>query len=620
MGRRLLPATALMLLAMGATLAASSTLGGGSSLAAQAKNGPANSIALSSKIQHIVIIDKENRSFDSMFGRFPGADGATWGRLAGGRKVRLIRQPDHLVLDIDHSGPAAIRAVNNGLMNRFSSLPGAIQNGKNEALSQFTQKDIPGYWRYAANYTLADHFFSTVLGPSFPNHLVTVAATAANSIDNPIGITKRAWGCDSGRYARVLSVSPATGRLHYVRPCYTLPTLPEELSASGISWKYYSPPAYQSGYLWNALDAVRNVRYSPLWQSNVVNTDRFANDAVAGKLPQVSWVVMGEAQSDHPPYSICVGQNWTEGAINSIMRGPNWASTMIILTWDDFGGFYDHVAPPVRSPSGFGPRVPAIVISPYARPHAVDHTVYDFNSILRFIEDRFLLPPLTGGDRSAVSIGNTLNLAQAPLPPTFIRRQACPAQDYHIGYQLRGTVEAVSRQPGQALVTLVSKPGAQSYTIEITASTKIESRSGWRADLGDVAPGDRMVVSAQPSPDKALYYYGDLLMDYNLSRVRDHRARVVVAKPSERFLLNVRSVGRYWVALTQGQMSLQSGQSLVRARKLHKGDVVRVSGIINTRILAFRDIGKLKVVSRGAKAGVPKQGKCPKHHKNCHRG
>lgn len=608
MGRRLLPATALVLLVMGALLAASSPLRDGRSLVAQAKSGRASYAGLSSKIQHIVIIDKENRSFDSMFGRFPGADGATWGRLPNGRKVKLIHQPDHLLLDIDHSGPAVVRAVNNGLMNRFSTLPGAFQNGRDESLSQFTQKDISGYWRYARNYTLADHFFSTVMGPSFPNHLVTVAATGNNTIDNPIGITRRSWGCDSGPYARVLSISPATGRLHYVRPCFTLPTLPEELSAAGVTWKYYSPPPYQSGYIWNALDAVRNVRYSPLWQSNVVNTDRFTKDAAAGSLPQVSWVVMGEAQSDHPPYSICVGQNWTESVINSVMRGPDWSNTIIILTWDDFGGFYDHVAPPVRSLTGFGPRVPTIVISPYARAHVVDHTVYDFNSVLKLIEDRFMLSPLLSGDGSAMSIANTLDFNQRPLRPTVIRQQKCPASDYHIAYQLRGNVEAVSRQPGQALVTLVSKPGSQAYTIEITASTKVESASGWRAELRDIAPGDRMVVSAQPSPDRALYYYGDLLMDFNLSRVRDHRAKVIVAKPSGRFLLYVNSVGRYWIALTPGLMSLQSGQNVVRARKLHKGDVVRVSGIINTKLSAFRDIGKLKVVSRGANAGRRKTG------------
>jgi phospholipase C len=600
--RRLLPAAALILLVIGVLAAASSGYGAETSLGAPAKDSGSNSIGLIDKIQHIVIIDKENRSFDSMFGRFPGADGATWGRLASGHKVKLTHQPDHLLLDIDHSGPAAARAVNNGRMNKFSSLPGAIQNGKNESLSQFTEKDIPGYWTYARNYTLADHFFSTVLGPSFPNHLVTVAATSNSAIDNPIDISHRAWGCDSGPYARVLSVSPSNGRLHYVRPCYTLPTLPEELSAARISWKYYSPPQYQSGYIWNALDAVRNVRYSALWKSNVANTSGFVKDAASGTLPQVSWVVMGEAQSDHPPYSICVGENWTENAINSVMRGPDWSNTVIILTWDDFGGFYDHVAPPVHSWTGFGPRVPTIVISPFSRAHVVDHTVYDFNSVLRLIENRFGLSPLLrNADGSAVSIANTLNFDQTPVPPTLISEKRCPSRDYHIGYQLRGIVSTVNRQLGQALVTLVSKPGGATYTIEFTARAKVESKYGWRAALRDIAPGDRLVVSAQPSPDRALYYYGNLLMDFNLGRVRDRRARVLMAKPSTRYLLNIRSAGNYWVSLTPGQMSLQSGQHKVRVRQLHKGDVILVSGVINTHLRAFRDIGKLEVVSRAPK-------------------
>ena len=127
-------------------------------------------------IKHIIIIDKENRSFDTMFGQFPGADGTTHAQLSSGKVVRLGHTPDRLLLDVGHAGEAATLAVNNGRMNRFNLLPGAIQDGRDVAVSQYAQRDIPNYWRYAGAFTLDDHFFSTIMGPSFPNHLATIAA------------------------------------------------------------------------------------------------------------------------------------------------------------------------------------------------------------------------------------------------------------------------------------------------------------------------------------------------------------------------------------------------------------------------------------------------------------
>lgn len=268
MNRRVIPALASAFVVAGIVCGSTSSVGfvGGGSVDAQRLNpGPSPFMLqlLRSKIKHIVIIDKENRSFDSMFGRFPGAAGTTVGRLPSGRIVPLGRQPDHLLLDIDHSGGATSVAVNRGRMNGFTKLQGAIQNGKNQALSQFWPQDIPGYWSYANHFTLADHFFSTVMGPSFPNHLVTVAATANNVVDNPINTTQQAWGCDAGAHALVQTIASKTGKSRYVKPCFRLPTLPVALTGAHVSWKYYSPPQFQSGYIWNALDAIRNVRYCP---------------------------------------------------------------------------------------------------------------------------------------------------------------------------------------------------------------------------------------------------------------------------------------------------------------------------------------------------------------------
>src|SRR5437588_2908119 len=249
-------------------------------------------------IQHIVIIDKENRSFDNYFGTFPGADGATSGRLSDGRLVPLMHQPDHTLLDVAHQGDAAQVAVDNGRMDGFDLLPGAIQDGQDIALSQLRQSDIPNYWTYARTFTLDDHFFSTVNGPSFPNHLVSVAASSNNTVDNPVLNSNHAWGCDSGPYTKVDSVDPATGVHHWIKPCFDMTTLPDLLQQAHISWTYYAPGQFQSGYIWSSLDAIKHIRNSSLWQTNVQDPSRFAADIKAGTLPAVSWLVTHDGVSE----------------------------------------------------------------------------------------------------------------------------------------------------------------------------------------------------------------------------------------------------------------------------------------------------------------------------------
>ncbi|MGH2443805.1 MAG: alkaline phosphatase family protein, partial [Chloroflexota bacterium] len=223
-------------------------------------------------IQHIVILMKENRSFDNYFGTFGGADGATMGRLSNGRLVPLGHTPDHTLLDISHQGSAATVAEQNGKMNGFDLLPGAIQNGRDIAMSQLQEPDIPNYWEYARTFTLDDHFFSTINGPSFPNHLALVAASSNNIIDNPVLNTYHSWGCDAGKYTKVDSVDPITGVHTFIKPCFDMTTIPDLLDRAHVSWKYYAPGQYQSGYIWSSLDSIRHIRYSSIWKTNVVPT------------------------------------------------------------------------------------------------------------------------------------------------------------------------------------------------------------------------------------------------------------------------------------------------------------------------------------------------------------
>lgn len=380
-------------------------------------------------ITHIVIMDKENRTFDDLFGTFPGANGATTYKDPQGHVHMLNHQPDHLLNDIHHEPYYAHLAIDGGKMDKFSLISGAIQNGVDEADSQLLQSDIPNYWQYARNFTLTDNSFSMIAGPSFPNHLFSIAADDDNIDSNPrvpSGGATNKWGCDSAAGTTVETRAPS-GAVGSIFPCIDVPTLADELDASHISWKYYAPNQTRPGYVWSSYDAIKHIRNGPDWNTHVVDFNQFITDAAAGTLPAVSWLVGGTG--DHPPSSICQGEDWTVQRMNAIMSNPaEWAHTAIILTWDDFGGFYDHVAPPagLNPASQFGPRVPAIIISPYAKHAFVDHTMYSISSVVKFIETTMGLPALGTVDAQANNLSNAFDFTQTPLPPLSLKQRSCP--------------------------------------------------------------------------------------------------------------------------------------------------------------------------------------------------
>ena len=380
----------------------------------------------SSPIKHIIIIVKENHSFDNIFGRLPGVDGTTTA-MVGKKKVKLGVTPDRLKTDILHSGSNALKAVNGGKMNGFSKQGGAVQNGKDVADSQYTQAQIPNYFRYATTYAIADHFFSTILGASFPNHLVLVSGQSANTVDNVDRKGKKpdAWGCDSNKAARVTTYS--NGKLGSTFPCFGITSLADEANAAHQSWKYYDAPLGKPSFIWSSFDAIKKVRYSSQWKTNVVDPKYFASDIKTGKLPAISWLIPSLKTSEHPNNSECIGENWTVQQINTVMKSAYWKDTAIVLTWDDYGGFYDHVPPPRKTPYELGPRVPLIVISPYSRSHFVSKQTYDFRSVMKFVEQTFQLPAKMKYDRSVASIADMLDTAQKPLSPKPLATRSCPA-------------------------------------------------------------------------------------------------------------------------------------------------------------------------------------------------
>ncbi|HZT95448.1 MAG TPA: alkaline phosphatase family protein [Chloroflexota bacterium] len=398
----------------------------GAGLLLAARGGVAARPAASSPIDHVVFIIKENHSFDNLFAHFPGADGTSTARL-GSRVVPIGRTPYPETADVLHSRQAILQGVNGGRMNEFYRLPRAVQHGFDYADTAYRRADIPNYWAYASRFTLADHFFSTIMASSFPNHLVTVASTSLGVDGDPqeSSYNPRSWGCDGAAGTRVDRI--VAGRHVEVKPCFNVRTIADEATARHVSWRYYAPPRGQIGYIWSTFDAIQHIRYSSLWRTNVLPEESFAGDVAHGKLAAITWLIPDLTVSDHPPASMCSGENWTVEQINAIMRSRFWRSTLIVLTWDDFGGFYDHVRPPRLNQLMYGPRVPAILISPYARPHHVDHSTYSFESVLRYVEDRFRLGRLSTFDARARSIGGALDTGQKPLPPLILRPRSCPA-------------------------------------------------------------------------------------------------------------------------------------------------------------------------------------------------
>ncbi len=387
---------------------------------------------------------KENRTYDHLFGMFPGGDGATSGELCDGTTIELGRATDGQH-GASHSFTSGITAIHGGRMNCFDR----IQQGEGGATYvQYAEDQIPNYWAYARNYTLGDRFFSSTYGPTFVEHFWLVAASSNRYIENQRPVDGQAGDdgviggyCDDPTeriysFPRLNAADTATvydleERAHVREltrdwvterwPCHDIKTVPDLLEHAGISWKYYlSDTPY-----FDVMGTIPHIRYGPMW-SNVVDTSTFIPDVQSGNMPQVTWLMPPTPESDHPGYgALCDGENWTVRTVNAIMNSPEWKHTAIFLTWDDFGGFYDHVAPPHVDIYGYGPRVPLVVISPYAKRGSVFHGTSDFTSVLRFIEELHGLPTLTERDAAANDLIGAFDFRQAPSEPLTLHERDC---------------------------------------------------------------------------------------------------------------------------------------------------------------------------------------------------
>jgi phospholipase C len=462
--------------------------GGGSSLpqslglAKHKKSG-------STPIQHVVIMIQENRSFDNFFATFPGARGATRGKekvMKNGKYVDkwIPLKPQPLTYngqsDLEHCREAYLAAYDGGKMDGFNletvNPCGSGAHAGTRPYHYVTPSQIQPYWDVANQWVLADGMFQTQGSGSFTAHqdLIrggsciqacspgSLGATTRTIVDNP---TYWPWGCDAGSSVVTHTVDiygveredgpfPCSNKFADYTQYATLGTL---LDNSGVSWKYYTPcfssdPKVQpgcspssdcsgtkpncNGSLMNAFDVIYPVRYGPEWGTNVSwpETNIFT-DIGNSTLPKVSWVIPEDANSDHPkqPCKCDNGPSWVASVINAVGESKYWDSTVIIVVWDDWGGFYDNAVPPFTDQfGGLGFRVPMLVVSPYdiagtgSAGGYISHTQYEFGSILAYIEQNWNLGTLGTSDSRANSIGDMFNYGQSPRQFTAIPSKYSP--------------------------------------------------------------------------------------------------------------------------------------------------------------------------------------------------
>jgi len=417
-------------------------------------------------IRHVVVIMQENRSFDSYFGTYPGADGIPKGVCVpvprGGGCVRPYHDTSNRNAGGPHDHVNAVRDIDAGNMDGFvlqaASGRRAACSAQIDAptcslaprapdvMGYHDWHEIPNYWAYARHFVLQDHMFQPDLSWSLPAHLYMVSGWSAKCsvAGNPMSCRSavQAPGSPPGDPQNTTGATPD----------YAWTDLTYLLHKAHVSWRYYVakgsqpdcadnamfcapvPQKAATPGIWNPLPYFDTVRQDGQLQ-NVAPLQSFFRAARTGTLPAVSWITPAQAVSEHPPALITRGQAYVTSLVDAVMRSKDWSSTAIFLSWDDWGGFYDHVAPPRVDAQGYGLRVPGLVISPYARRGFVDHQVLSHDAYLKFIEDDFLggarLDPRTDGRpdprpdvrESAPILGNLardFDFTQEPRPPLIL--------------------------------------------------------------------------------------------------------------------------------------------------------------------------------------------------------
>jgi len=489
----------------------------------QSAKGVSNGIP----IKHVIIMMEENHSFDNYFGTYPGANGINLNiGLPKSRASNELVRPFHIngtlvPHDLCHDWECEHEAYDNGKMDGF-----VYAMGSNLTMGYFDNHQIPYYWDYASRFVLFDNFYSSIMASSVPNHLYLVAGQSG-------GVVKRT-----------------------LQASFTFPTIVDELDQNHVSWKYYTGGhSYLSG--WNPLPGFASFQKNQSRMNNLAEPSQFYQDIASNTLPEVVWIMpTSDQESEHPPYDVSLGERNVVSMINAVSTSKHWNSTAIFLTWDESGGWYDHVPPPQVDRYGYGFRVPCLLISPFAKQGYVDHTQADFASLLKFMETAFSLPPLTDRDRSANNLLEAFNFSQTPIVPLILP-----------GPYVVNQYPLIPRQNN----TKLSAIGPRFIT-----STTAGSRNGQK--LPDVAV---TTVSIDPMRPNA---GDDITVTYTLKNLGDGDAQAFSVA-----LYHNRTTGNHRRIQTSATLSLKAGASMT----LSFPRMLKATGGVHTLTVIVNDLNQL---------------------------
>ncbi len=413
-------------------------------------------------ISHIIVVVQENRTFEDFFAGYPGANAPTSGcgkPTTGEASPRVspatttIQCPSgddviplHQITfeqgpNLSHEYESGILDWDNGKMDGFSHWG---LNHDDAAYAYVERSEVATYWSMAQQYVLADAMYPTEFGPSWTAHLTLVAGTDNLNNSDDLALADFAdarsnCGAPPGTKTTTVNkkrhVKPESGPF----PCLNqFNTMAQALDNAGVSWKYYVADNYK-GFIWSPYASISYVRHGPDWTNNIIQPETTViSDIQNNTLPQVSWVTPNRLDSDHPNSHNDSGPSWVASIVNTLGQSQYWSSSAVIVVWDDFGGFYDNAPPPQLDFRGLGIRVPCLIISPYAKTGYVDHTPYEWGSILKFIETVFpQVKPLgkTGQgytDTRAHGLNNAFNFSQAARKFHKIRQKYPLAHFLHM--------------------------------------------------------------------------------------------------------------------------------------------------------------------------------------------
>ncbi len=380
------------------------------------------------KIAHVVIIVQENRTPDNLFQGLKGADIQSYALNSAGQQVPLRPVSLKAPYDVNHEHRAYAIESDSGAMNGFNlehssacKEPTGCPKIDVAAYGYVPSKETGPYFAMARQYAFGDRMFQTNEGPSFPAHQYLISGTSTitqtstlRAAENPFTPQQKyTGGCDSPAGSLALLIDTHGEELQETYPCYDRTTLMDLIAGKGLTWRYYE---WRTGPgLWNAPDAIRHLQQSSQFSSEVVTPpSQVITDISNGQLASVVWVTPTAKASDHANITNGTGPSWVASVVNAVGESQYWDKTVVFVVWDDWGGWADHVSPPVYNSYELGFRVPVIVISAYSRKGYISHVAHEFGSILKFTEEAFDLGSLGSTDVRSDDFADCFQFAHKP--------------------------------------------------------------------------------------------------------------------------------------------------------------------------------------------------------------